>query len=158
MNDAQTMKAKEELSRIWKSINGSTTVVLKRGTRLWHCGRIERSEQIDDAKGLWATRNAARSDEYKGFACGQHGANDSAPTKLVLEISHDLKAADFSKQSLLEFAMNFCNADHNKLKEVIRLWLVDSELQAIVAANADPDEVMLARPGKDAVVVEAYPL
>lgn len=158
MDAEKQLKAKEELSRIWESINGSRTVLIERGTRLWHCGRIEKTEQIDDAKGLWATCNPDWTDKYKGFGLSKSAENPNEPTKLELEVVSDLKAADFSMQSLRKFTEEFCNCVHDNMKAVIRQWMVDNDLDAIVRANADPDEVILARPRSDTVVVSAHRL
>jgi len=153
MDEAKTKQAIGELSRIWQASTGSRIEMIERGTRLWHCGRIETHEQMDDGKGLWAMRNAERCDEYKGFAYSKSDSNNNEPTMLELEVLRKLRAADFGLVSLFDFAVNFCESDHNVLKDVLREWMLDNELHAVVGANKNGDEVVLARPRSDTVVV-----
>jgi len=143
---------------VWQACTGSRIEMIERGTRLWHCGRIEAHEQIDDSKVLWAMSNAERSEEYKGFAYSKSDSNNNEPTKLELEVVNELRAADFGRQPLLDFAMHFCRADHGVKKDVMRQWMLENGLHAVVRVNANPDEVILARPRTDTVMVSATPL
>lgn len=153
-----TNAAMKALDQLWQASTGSATEDLAEGTRLWHCGRIATTAHIDADRALWTTREASRADDYVGWAKEPASWTSIAATRLELAVTQPLRAADFAAHSLMKFTVEHCGSRHDQMKRTLRAWLVEHGLQAAVALNSDPNEVVIVFPARDLTIVAASAL
>lgn len=146
-----------ELEKIWEQA-GSLVESVSPGLRVYHSGHIPTMDQMDDERALWTTRSEDCKTHYVGSAREAVKWAKHAATLLTLEVSRELKAADFDSASLLAFTKSYCNYDHNQMKVAVRTWCIRNRFDAVVRLNSDPTEVVLVRPKSSLSLVHAQPL
>lgn len=154
----QQQLAFAQLDQLWHASSRNTVVILAKGTRMWHCGRIPSLQELDDARALWSTRDPSRADDYAGWAREPATWTQLPPTKLELQTQRDLKTADFALRSLLQFTEDYCQHQHDLMKRTVRAWALLKGLDGVVRANSDENEVMIVRPKSDLILSAATPL
>ncbi len=147
----------DALTSIWRGAGG-THELLVPGTRLWHCGRINSTEDIDNHRTLWTTRDESKRLNYSAFAQYASDWTDPPAAAIELQTCTELIAADFAGASLLDFTRDHCDCKHPLMSRALRDWCLSRGFNAAVRLNGGHDEVAVASPRVSLQVVACMPL
>lgn len=146
------------LDSLWEN-NNRTVTTLAAGTKLWHGGMVGPDNPALNTRGLWTTCNAQSKEHYNAWAADEAKAANGTAYLTEFETNKDLPLADFNSQSLSTFTMQLCNYNHNFMKQAVMTWVKNnSELRGIIAANSNPDEVIIGFPQDDLNIVKQTPV
>jgi hypothetical protein len=147
----------DALTSVWQSAGGGVELLLK-DMRLWHCGRIKSTDQIDNQSTLWTTRIEANRLHYAAIAQSPCDWTENPAAAIELRTCVELIAADFAGSSLLDFTRDYCDCKHPLMSRALRDWCLSLGFGAIVRLNGGHDEVVFSTPRSSLKVVASTPL
>jgi len=139
------------LDSIWRE-HGAICTEIPSGSFLWHCGNINKFDEISNDRMLWTTRNEKKKSFYLSYGRDSNG-NSISLSLLEFKTTKTLKLANFNKVSILSALGNFFPPfDHPAISSALRDWCVANTFDGAVSINSEVDEVVICNP-RDSLVI-----